>query len=112
MHGADLYSNIFASGYIVPDDRGFCKGLSGGAKSTAFPGCPVLEPARRASLWDCPGELGQPLGLPKHFLRKCQVLLLCKVIIFDLHLFYFGLVSYGTSFRQEQYVLESTGKFS
>lgn len=39
------------------------------------------------------------------------MLILCKVIIFDLHLLYFGLVSYRTNFRQEQYVLESTGKF-
>lgn len=79
----------------------------------------LSKPARRASLWGCPEKLcwlswaspraGECLWWGV-FLRKCQVLLLYKVIIFDLHLLYFDLVSYGTNFRQEQYVLEPTSK--
>lgn len=62
-----VYSNIFASGYIVPEGRGFCKGLSGGDKSMAFPGCPVLEHASKE---------GIPLGLPWEALlaELCQPL--------------------------------------
>lgn len=93
----------------------------GEIRAWLFQAAPCLSmPARRASLWGCPGKLcwlscaspwaGECLWQGV-FLRKCQVLILCKVIIFDLHLLYFGLVSYRTNFRQEQYVLESTGKF-
>lgn len=62
-----MYSNIFVSGYIVPEDRGFCKGLSGGDKSMAFPGCPVLRHASKE---------GIPLGLPWEALlaELCQPL--------------------------------------
>lgn len=77
-------------------------------------------PAQRASLWGCSGKLcslscaGPRAGECSWggaFLRKGQVLLLCKVIIFDLHHLYVCLVSYGINFRQEQYVLQPTGKF-
>lgn len=93
----------------------------GELRAWLFQAAPWLSmPTRRASLLGCPEKLcwlswaspgaGKCLWWDV-FLRKCQVLLLCKVIIFDLHLFYFGLVSYGTNFRQERYVLEPTGKF-
>lgn len=118
MHAANLYSNIFAGGYAVSEDRGFCKGLFGAADSVAFPGCPV--PARGASLWGCSGSSARPAmpalgqdGAHRHvpFSGRVKCLLLCKEVVFDLHLLYFGLVSYGMNFRQEQYVLQPTGKF-
>jgi len=52
------------------------------------------------------GQQSAPQPVPFSGRVKCDF-----SVVFDLHLFYAGLVSYRTDFRQEQHVLQPTGKF-